>query len=92
VPCHARPNGVHKGAKTMLKRILFAANVALASLFALLAGDWYLRLPTITVNLRSFSVFVDRQQIWQGKKKIGMFLKKIIMFSAKDHDLFGKRS
>jgi membrane protease YdiL (CAAX protease family) len=33
----------------MLKRILlvwFAANFALAGLFALLTGDWYLRLPT----------------------------------------------
>ena len=47
---------------------------------------------SITVNLRPFFVFVDRQQIWQVKKKIGMFLKKIEMFSGKDRNVFGKRS
>ncbi len=40
--------GTHQISKTMVKRILlvwFAANFALAGLFAILTGGWYIRLP-----------------------------------------------
>ncbi|MBN1430763.1 MAG: hypothetical protein JXB07_20505, partial [Anaerolineae bacterium] len=40
---------------------------------------------TITVNLRSFTIWIDGQQIWQAEKKIGMFLKKIKKFSGMYH-------
>ena len=42
--------GAHKVTETMLKRILlvwFAANFALAGLFALISGGWYIRLPVL---------------------------------------------